>query len=228
MKLLRTLSCSFVAAFCTGACTFVQILENPEVSAPADAQVSIDAGTDAPLAADAADADVKRALCTDQASGAAQDTPLGSVLVVGWERSDGRFFVERGRASFSGERRSFTVTTGPSGPPAEARISASASSWAIGHVYAVAPDSTLDGLVEGNVFRAAMAAGTYRDALVFTDETRPLDAGSSWIGRAQPGYTVWRCSGRADKSQAFTESTCDALVLESAGDPTGDRHCDWH
>jgi hypothetical protein len=228
MKLVRTLACSFAAIACAGACTFVQLLENSEGSAPRDAQVSVDAGTDGPLAVDAADADVKRAVCTDKASGAAQDTPLGSVLVVGWERLDGRFFVERGRASFSGERRSFTVSTGASGPPADARISASASSWAIGHVYAVAPTSTLEGLVEGNVFRAAMAAGTYRDALVFTDETRPLDAGATWIGRAQPGYTVWRCTAQADKSQAFSESTCDALVLESAGDPTGDRHCDWH
>ena len=226
MKLVRTLACSFVAVVCTGACTFVQILEDPQTVAP-DAQVSIEAGQDAPLTFDAADAG-PRALCTERASGAAQDTPLGSLLVVGWERLDGRFFVERGRASFSGERRSFTVVTGASGPPAEARISSSASSWAIGHVYAVAPSSTLEGLVEGNAFRAAMAAGTYRDAIVFTDETRPSDAGTSWIGRAQPGYTVWRCTGQADKTQAFTESTCDALVLESAGDPTGDRHCDWH
>lgn len=227
MNLVRAISRGFVLFAFTGACTFVQVLEDPRSDPAGDAAARPDALGDTSPAVDAADAS-QRALCTDVASGAAQDTPLGSVLVVGWERLDGRFFVERGRASFTGERRSFTVTTGPSGPPAEARISASASSWAIGHVYAVAPESTLDGLVEGNVFRAAMAAGTYRDALVFTDEARPLDAGSSWIGRAQPGYTVWRCSGQADKSQAFTESTCDALVLESAGDPTGDRHCDWH
>jgi hypothetical protein len=225
MKLVRTLACSFVSVACTGACTFVQILEDPQTVATPDAQISIEAGPDATLALDAAE---PRALCTERASGAAQDTPLNSLLVVGWERLDGRFFVDRGRASFSGERRSFTVVTGASGPPAAARISPSASSWAIGHVYAVAPSSTLEGLVEGNVFRAAMAAGTYRDALVFTDETRPIDAGTSWLGRAQPGYTVWRCTGQADKTQAFTESTCDALVLESAGDPTRDRHCDWH
>jgi hypothetical protein len=227
MNVVRAIPGLVVVFAFTGACTFVQVLENPRNELADAAPTLADAADDARPAVDASDA-APRALCTDVASGVAQDTPLGSVLVVGWERLDGRFFVERGRASFTGERRSFTVTTGASGPPAEARVSASASSWAIGHVYAVAPSSTLEGLVEGNVFRAAMAAGTYRDALIFTDETRPLDAGASWLGRAQPGYTVWRCSGQADKSQAFTESTCDALVLESAGDPTGDRHCDWH
>lgn len=227
MNLVRAIPGLLVLVAITGACTFVQVLENPRSDLDGDAETLPDAVGEASPSVDASNAS-KHVLCTDNASGAAQDTPLGSVLVVGWERLDGRFFVERGRASFTGERRSFTVTTGPSGPPAEARVSASASSWAIGHVYAVAPESTLDGLVEGDVFRAAMAAGTYRDALVFTEPTRPLDAGASWLVRAQPGYTVWRCSGQADKNQAFSESTCDALVLESAGDPTGDRHCDWH
>ena len=214
-----------VAPAASLACSFVQVLEAEEVvgaeAGPVDGakpDVTFEAAAEAGLAR-----------CDESAGGPAQDTPLGSVLVLAWERVDGTFFVERGRAELSGERRSFRVTTAAFVPPAEARVAPSTPYAAIGHVYAVRPESTLAGLVDGKTLRAEISAGTYRDALVYVEATRPPDASvPSWLSRAPLGYSVWTCSGSISKNEAFTESRCDAMTLESAGDPTGDRHCDWH
>lgn len=207
------------------ACTFVQVLESEGI--PDAAVLPVDAALVDATPEAAADAGPAR--CDETAGGPAQDTPLGSVLVLAWERLDGKFFVERGRAELSGERRSFRVTTAAFVPPAEARVASSSPYVAIGHVYAVPPASTLAGLVDGTTFRSTIVAGTYRDALVYVDATRPPDASApSWLSRAPIGYSMWACSGAISKQEAYVESRCDAMTLESAGDPNGDRHCDWH
>lgn len=207
------------------ACTFVQVLESAEIPDAAVSPVDASLADATPEAA----ADAGPARCDETAGGPAQDTPLGSVLVLAWERVDGKFFVERGRAELSGERRSFRVTTAAFVPPGEARVAPSTPYAAIGHVYAVRPESTLAGLVDGTTLRSAIVAGTYRDALVYVDATRPPDASApSWLSRAPFGYSMWTCSSATSKQEAFVESRCDAMTLESAGDPNGDRHCDWH
>lgn len=225
MNAFRRLTVLLVAALVPTSCTFVQVLERPALE---------DASTPLPVPPDASSdtfsetRDGSRSTCPVEASGIAQDTPLDAVLVLAWERVDGQFMIERTRTTFAVDRRSFTVSTGTSAPPSDGRVSASAPWFAIGHVYAVSPSSTVDGLVDGMTFRQAMMAGTYRDAIVWVDRSRPEDAGAFWFNRAEPGYSVWACSDMRTKSEAFVESTCDGLRLESAGDPTGDRHCDWH
>lgn len=212
-----------LAPIASSGCTFVQILEAPQ---GADAATSADASADAPPDEGA---DSALPVCVEGASGTAQSTSLGSVLVLAWERLDGRFFVVRGRAELDAERRSFRVSTAAPEPPPEARISSEIAFAAIGHVYAAAPEATLEGLVDGATLRAAATAGTYRDALVYVAQDRPTGARiPSWLARAPSGYSVWTCSAAVSKEEAYRESRCDAMELESAPDPLGDRACDWH
>lgn len=166
--------------------------------------------------------------CSSEVNGTAQEHPLGTVLVLAWERLDGKFFVERDRVALADDRASFNVKTGAPPPPVDARLSSSVSWLAIGRVYAVSSGEPVSGLVDGASLRSVTAAGTYRDALVWSDAARPEDAGGTWASRTPPGYSVWRCADGAPKKEAFVESTCNGLRLVSGGDPTGDLHCDWH
>jgi hypothetical protein len=214
------------------ACTFVQTLEEPavvELPPHADSGI-VDAGAlDVGMSTDAR---VPPVLCPTEAFGSAQDTGIDVVLVLVWERLDGRVYVERDVATWGTDRRSFRVATGPTSPPPEARVAETAPRFAVGHVYGVSRDSTASGLVDGANFRKSLRAGTYRDVIVWVSGAPPEASMGTWVERVKPGYSVWRCSdSQGDglgKDQAFVESTCDGLRLESAGDPTGDRHCDWH
>ena len=80
-------------------------------------------------------------------------------------------------AELSGERRSFRVTTAAFVPPAEARVAPSTPYVAIGHVYAVRPESTLAGLVDGNLLTACSPRLTVGAVNVKTGRMRYFDSG---------------------------------------------------
>lgn len=226
LRLVYGQGCALVAV--VAGCTFVQTLQEAEPASTADAGISIPTSDAAEAEAEAG----RTFVCPTEVRGIVQDTPLGAELVVGWERLDGRFVVERSRTSFTDDLRSaFIALTGATAPPPDACAPESECLFALGRIYAVPQGSTLDGLVEGPTFLHSIAGGTYRDAIVWrSDRAGTLP---SWLERAPEGYSAWRCSDSRDggprqKDQAFTESTCGAFILEAAGDPTGDRHCDWH
>ena len=217
---------SVVAVAALFGCTFEQMLE-----APADASSSA-TGTDASVAdtqAPKADGGTTSTVssCGGEVRGSAQNTSLDTELIVAWERLDGAFFVSPANVAFTADRRAFVLDPGTAPPPEEARIS-STTPIAIGRVYAVPRGTGFVGAIAPATFRAKIAAGTYRDALVWSRDAMTGPPDGPWSTRLPKGFSAWRCSSVAKKAYAFVESTCDGFVLESAGDPNGDRHCDWH
>ncbi len=215
-----------VAAATLFGCTFEQILEAPaEASSSATGTDASVADTQAPRADGGTPSTVS--ICSGEVRGSAQNVSLDTELIVAWERLDGAFFVSPANVAFSADRRAFVLDPGMAAPPEEARIS-STTPIAIGRVYAVPRGTGFVGTIAQATFLAKISAGTYRDALVWSRDTMIGPADGPWSTRLPMGFSAWRCSSVAKKAYAFVESTCDGFVLESAGDPNGDRHCDWH
>ncbi len=206
-----------------GACTFVQDLQ----VAGQEPAVDVDAANDASDGGDGASAQ-ERHTCVGGVTGVAQNTSLDFELVIAWERLDGAFVVVRGQAAFTGSGREFTAFTSDAPPPQDAWIDAPGSPFAVGHVYALRSGNNLAGTVRGLEFLSALRAGTYRYAVIWSPEARGGADGSVWHERVPRGLSAWRCDDGAPKNAAYREARCDELVLESAGDPVGGRHCDWH
>lgn len=203
----------FVGSLC--GCRFEQTLEEPISSSDGGSARESDAS--APF------------VCPRVVEGTAQDTPLDAELIVAWERSDSRFVIDHSVVSFVGSDRRTFVANMEAAPSEEAWIETADGSVAIGRIYALDRASILDGPTDRSMFLRAISGGTYRDALVWRAAGQSsAHTTGTWLDRAPEGYSAWRCADSPDKTQAFRESTCAAFVLESAGDPGGDRHCDWH
>ncbi len=226
---LRPVFVAFGVAAAVNGCSFEQILEAPADAYAADGAVAaVDASvpdTQPALPDDASSLTV--ATCSGEVRGSAQNTSIDAELIVAWERLDGAFFVAPATVAFSADRRAFVLDPGTAPPPIEARVSPTAP-FGVGRVYAVPRGTAFSGTIVGTTFLTTISAGTYRDALLWSPEAMTGPADGPWSTRLPKGFSAWRCSAVANKAYAFVESTCDSFVLESAGDPKGDRHCDWH